>query len=139
MSYVQYTRPKAPLSQCGALNARVKPMDETWSPADFAASGMKLSSQQLGSRGMGQDSTSTDAVTGLSIPNPLSAFSNLFSSTDFSTWGVGEWVVIAAVGFLGLKLVQGVFSTGKSVKRAVRKRRRRSQQRQSLLSQLESI
>lgn len=113
MSYVQYARPKAPLSQCGALNAHV--------------------------RGMGQDSTPTDAATGISIPNPLSAFSNLFSSTDFSTWGIGEWVVIAAVGFLGLKLVQGVFSTGKSVKRAVRKRRRRSQQRQSLMSQLESI
>jgi hypothetical protein len=114
MSYVQYARPKAPASPCGALNAHV--------------------------RGMGQDATATsDAATGISIPNPLSAFSNLFSSTDFSTWGIGEWVVIAAVGFLGLKLVQGVFSTGKSVKRAVRKRRRRSQQRQSLMSQLESI
>ena len=110
MSYVQYTRPKASLSP-GPLNARV--------------------------RGMGQDST--DSVTGLSIPNPLTIFSNLFSSTDISTWSAGEWIVIAGVGFLALKLIQGVLSTGKSVKRSYRKRKKRSAQRQSLMSQLESI
>jgi len=92
-------------------------------------------------RGMGQDatSTSTDTVTGLSIPNPLTIFSNLFSSTDFSTWGAGEWIAIAGVGFLAWQLVQGALSTGQSVKRSYRKSRKRSAQRQSLMSQLESI
>jgi hypothetical protein len=91
---------------------------------------------------MGQDdsdSTPAPLPTPTVSANPLSIFSNLFSSTDFTTWGVGEWVVIAAVGFLALRLVQGVFSTGKSVKRAYRKRRKRSAQKSALQSELESL
>lgn len=107
MSYVQYTRPKAPLGTSIA-------------------------------RGMGQDATSTDA-TGLPISNPLSIFSNLFSSTDFSTWGPGEWIAIVGVGLLVWNIISGISSTGGKVKRAYRKRKRRSAQRQSLMSQLESI
>lgn len=111
MSYIQYT-PKAPLSTCVT----------------------KV-------RGMGQDatSTSTDTVTGLSIPNPLTIFSNLFSSTDFSTWGIGEWIVIAGVGFLALKLVTGVLSAGSAVKSTVRKRQRRAKKRQGLLDDLRDL
>ena len=115
MSYVQYTRPKAPSAPCGALNVR----------------------------GMGQDSSDDSAPAPLPVPtvpsNPLSIFSNLFSSTDFASWGVGEWLVIAGVGFLALRLIQGVFSTGKSVKRAYRKRKRRSARKSKLQSQMESL
>lgn len=107
MSYVQYSRPKAP---CGALNVR----------------------------GMGQDASSADG-TGLSIPNPLSIFSNLFSSTDISTWGAGEWVAIAGVGLLVWNVIGGISSAGGKVKRSYRKRKRKSQQKQALLSQLESL
>jgi hypothetical protein len=110
MSYIQYTRPKASLS-CSAVNAR----------------------------GMGQDTTATDTVTGFSIPNPLTIFSNLFSSTDFSTWGIGEWIVIAGVGFLALKLVTGVLSAGSAVKSTVRKRQRRSKKKQDLLDKLRDL
>jgi hypothetical protein len=47
----------------------------------------------------------------------------LFDSTDFSTWGIGEY---AAIG-LGLYLLYSLFSDTKAVAGSVKKRYRRSQ------------
>lgn len=108
MSYVQYSRPKAPLSRCA-----------------------------LSARGMGQDSTT---LPPLDVPTvSANPFSNLFASTDISTWGVGEWVAIAGVGLLVWNVIGGISSAGGKVKRSYRKRKRKSQQKQALLSQLESL
>ena len=48
----------------------------------------------------------------------------LFSSgTDISGWGWGEWTVVGVAGLAGVSLLQNVAAAGKSIKRAVRKRR----------------
>lgn len=89
---------------------------------------------------MGQDD-STPAP--LPVPtvssNPLSIFSNLFSSTDISQWGAGEWIVIAGVGLLVVKIISGITSTGKSVKRSYRKYKKRRATKSALQSQLQSL
>lgn len=95
-----------------------------------------MSYVQYTRRGMGQD----DSTPLPTLPTPtVNPFANLFASTDFSTWGVGEWVAIAGVGFLALKLFQGVLSAGGAVKSTVRKRRRRAQKRQGLMDELRSL
>jgi len=89
-------------------------------------------------RGMGQD----DSTTLPPLPTPTvssNPFANLFVSSDISTWGVGEWVAIAGVALLVWNVIGGISSTGGKVKRSYRKRKKRSQQRQALLSQLESL
>jgi hypothetical protein len=50
----------------------------------------------------------------------------LFESTDISTWGVGEWVAVAAVGWLALSLISGTRRAGAKVAKAVRRRKRAS-------------
>jgi hypothetical protein len=48
----------------------------------------------------------------------------LFSSgTDISGWGWGEWTVVGVAGLAGVSLLQNVSAAGKSIKRAVKKRR----------------
>lgn len=96
------------------------------------------SAGMCGARGMGQDDSDSTPLPPLAAPT-VNPFANLFATTDISTWGVGEWVAIAGVALLVWNVIGGISSAGGKVKRSYRKRRKRSQQRQALLSQLESL
>ena len=58
----------------------------------------------------------------------------LFSSTDISQWGVGEWAAIAVGAFLLMKIVSGTKRTARSVKSYTRKRRKRAAAQAQALS-----
>lgn len=71
-------------------------------------------------RGVGDDLTEP-------VPTPEpQAPSTLFSSLDFSTWGAGEWGVVALGAYLIASLVGDTLTTVGTLKKATRRRRRRA-------------
>lgn len=77
-----------------------------------------------------------DEITPEPLPEPQAPGTSLFSSLDFSTWGIAEWGLVALGAYLIFSLIGDTVSTVGAVKKTVRKRRRRSQKRQSLLDEL---
>jgi hypothetical protein len=53
----------------------------------------------------------------------------LFESTDISTWGWGEWGVVAAGVYLGVSVVSDVIGAGRSVGSAYQSSRRTAKRR----------
>jgi hypothetical protein len=62
----------------------------------------------------------------------------LFDSMDMSTWGVGEWGVVAVGGYLAIKIFSDLSRGGRAVRKTVRRRRSRSAKRARLASELEA-
>ena len=54
---------------------------------------------------------------------------NLFSSTDVSTWGWGEWLAVGVALYAVLNIVSDVKGAAGSVSRSVRKSRSRAKRR----------
>ena len=51
---------------------------------------------------------------------------NLFTTTDFSQWGWGEWTVLAVGAWGTLRIIGDIKGAGKSVAKRVRKTRKRA-------------
>lgn len=60
---------------------------------------------------------------------------SLFSSTDFTQWGWGEWATIAAAAYVAYNLTSDV----KGIQRTVKRSRSKSARRQRLRDEAESI
>jgi hypothetical protein len=68
--------------------------------------------------GMGQT-----ALPAIAAPGGGVFGTGLFASTDLTTWGWGEWAVIAGGAYLGISLLNDVGSAGKSAGRTIRRLR----------------
>ena len=61
------------------------------------------------------------------------------SGMDLTQWGAGEYVAAAGVAFLGYKLLSGLMSTTRTVKRSIRKRSATKARRAELQRELEGL
>jgi hypothetical protein len=80
---------------------------------------------------MGQTVDDTSSAVPTTLPTPTIPFLNigstsLFASIDPSTWGIGEWLIIAVGGYLVISLIGDAISAGKNVKQRVVRSKRRS-------------
>jgi len=87
--------------------------------------------QCAGCAGLGQTVDDTSSAIPAALPTPTIPFlsigsTSLFASMDPSTWGIGEWSIIAVGGYLAISLVMDLFSAGKNVQKRVARSRRRS-------------
>lgn len=103
-SMVQFTKPYAGMGACGSCETR-------------ASLGTCCS-------GCASGQGCTGGLTGM----------GLFESMDFTTWGIGEWGLIA----LGLYLAGSVFGDVGRARKSVRRYKSRSRRRQQLKEQLRS-
>ena len=84
-----------------------------------------------GCAGLGQSVDDTSDVTPTPLPTPTIPFLNigstsLFASMDPSTWGIGEWAIIAVGGYLVISVIQDFISAGKNVQKRVGRSKSRS-------------
>jgi hypothetical protein len=73
------------------------------------------------------------------VPKPAKRGMGLFDSGDWTAWGWGEWLTLAAGAYFLIKLVGDVGAGAGTVRRKVRRRKARQRKRDSLLKELGEI
>jgi hypothetical protein len=63
----------------------------------------------------------------------------LFDSTDFTQWGFAEWGTIAVGAYLVISIFSDMGKASKTIKRGYSRRRSRSQRRERLQKELETV
>ena len=66
------------------------------------------------------------------VATPAKRGMGLFDSADWTTWGWGEWLTIAAGAYFLWKIMSDVGKGASKVKRTVRRRRSRAARRKKL-------